>query len=112
MNHYEEQTGIDWLKSGAMTVAYLVVVGALALAWWPSIFVAGPLGLLGLFAWHHARNGYRCLNCGNEFEINTWGELAGPNGIGRNPHGSLRGWKLLRCPRCGQRTRATRLHKV
>jgi len=58
-------------------------------------------GLPFLVVWHARTYAYRCRNCGHEFEISPWVDLISPHGLGKEG-----GWKYLRCPKCGQRTRA------
>lgn len=58
-------------------------------------------GLPFLVVWHARTFAYRCRNCGHEFEISPWVDLISPHGLGKEG-----GWKYLRCPKCGQRTRA------
>ena len=58
-------------------------------------------GLPFLVVWHARTYAYRCRNCGHEFEISPWTDLISPHGLSKEG-----GWKYLRCPECGQRTRA------
>lgn len=73
-------------RSVAGSVVWVVLVGG---------------GLWLLVGWHARTYAYRCRNCGHEFEISPWTDLISPHGLGKEG-----GWKYLRCPKCGQRTRA------
>lgn len=59
-------------------------------------------GLLLLVGWHARTFAYRCRNCRYVFKISFWTDLISPHGPSKEG-----GWKYLRCPKCGQRTRAT-----
>ena len=60
-----------------------------------------------LVRWHNQTFGYRCKNCGHEFEISTFRNFISPHGIDM-----LGGWKYLKCPQCGSRTRARVIRKI
>jgi len=62
---------------------------------WLPVFVAVVVALL---AWSTYYFGYRCSNCGNEFEVSVWTNLYTPH-LGMTM-GSAR--KYLKCPNCGQ----------
>lgn len=76
---------------------------------WPTGFVVWvfivSVGLYLMVRWHARSTGYRCRNCGNEFEISTFTDLVSPHGTGDG------GWTYLKCPRCEKRTRAKVLRK-
>jgi hypothetical protein len=68
--------------------------------------MAVVVGLFLLVRWHTRAFGYRCRNCGNEFEISMLMDFVSPQGLGRGG-----GWKCLRCPKCGRWTRAFVINK-
>lgn len=103
---YVETTRTDWLLAITAIVALLIVI---ALAFWlfgPWGLLVTPVGLIALVIWHRVQSAYRCGACGHEFEISTLTDLVSFQGIGRASDGTLHGWKLLRCPRCGRWSRA------
>ena len=59
-------------------------------------------GLLLLVGSHARTFAYRCRNCGQQFDISLRMDLAGPQWPTKEG-----AWKYLRCPKCGQRSRAT-----
>ncbi len=59
-------------------------------------------GLFLLVGWHARTSAYRCAKCGHQFEISVWRDLISPHAPSKEG-----GWKYLRCPQCGQRSRAT-----
>ena len=101
--------GDYWRK----TILYLaifvviIVVGAVIFSTYRSVFsliVYGMVVLGGLFLlvnWHARTFAYRCVECGNVFEITLWKDLVSPHGVGKKG-----GWKYLRCPSCGRRMKA------
>ena len=76
-----------------------VLLGPALIFLWPLVFLA-PLAWI--VRWHTRSFAYRCRNCGQVFEISFWRNLISPHGPGLRGGG----WKYLRCPRCGEWTRA------
>lgn len=99
----------DWVTAFASIAIYVVALTVTFVIYWPAGFVVTVLGALLLIAWHRNTTAYQCLHCGNAFEISFLTALVTPHGISRNPDGTARGWKYLRCPHCGKRSRATAL---
>lgn len=87
----------------AVTVAGAVILLATrslaGLVVWIALVV---VGLLLLVRWHARTFAYRCGHCDNEFQVSPWTDFVSPHWPTREG-----GWKWLRCPRCGRRTRAT-----
>lgn len=99
----------DWGRAFFWIAAYLVAMVVAYIVYWPVGFVVAIGGALALVAWHRKATAYRCLHCGHEFTISFMTDLISPHGIGRADDRTVRGWKYLRCPQCGQRSRATAL---
>ena len=104
-------SGHDWGVTGLLVAAYVLAValGAVALLpeWWLVWVGVVVLGLALLVGWHARRFAYRCQQCGTVFTVSALVDFVSPQGIGREPEGELRGWKLLRCPACHEWHRAT-----
>jgi DNA-directed RNA polymerase subunit RPC12/RpoP len=111
MTRYRKASPGDWRRTAVYIGLYVALVIGGAVLWLPDqwylwlLLVAG--GLVLLVRWHARRFAYRCGHCGHEFEISAWTDLASPQGIGKEG-----GWKLLRCPRCGERSRAVVIKKA
>ncbi len=99
--------GQDWTAAFARLGIYLLVVGA-------SIVMPGLGGLLvvlgGLYllvCWHNDSYAFRCQHCDSVFEISVLHNFVSPHGV------SMRGtgWKYLKCPTCGQWSRAAVMRK-
>lgn len=56
-----------------------------------------------LVLWHSSTRGYRCSNCGHEFEITFWQDLPSVHYFHQS--------KMLKCPKCNFRDYATELVK-
>ena len=102
----EVNTG-DWIKSILYTliIVGIIVWGAFLMIpdGYLSLFVASVAILLfSLVVWHARTFGYRCEKCSNEFTISAFTDLISPSGINKSG-----GWKYLKCPKCGQRSKAT-----
>jgi hypothetical protein len=65
-------------------------------------FIAAMGGLFLLVMWHNRTFAYRCKTCDSSFEISALVNFVSPHGVSRNG----KGWKLLKCPHCGDWTRA------
>lgn len=103
---YVEPTRKDWLTTLAAVTAFAL---SLPLAIWvfgPWGLLVAPVALFALVRWHRAVSAYRCRACGHEYEISTLTDFISLQGIERSGDGTLHGWKLLRCPRCGRWSRA------
>jgi hypothetical protein len=109
MHRYVEPTARDWIATAVAVAIFVAVLLALLVALGPWGLLAAPLGLLALVWWHQRRTAYRCRRCGYEFEISLLSDLISPQGVDRGGDGRLRGYKVLRCSRCGQRGRASML---
>ena len=109
---YREPTGADRKRVAAYLALYIAVLaagsfllmprGALGAAVWVVIVVAGAFLLI---RWHAMNTAYRCRDCRHEFEISVLTDAISPHGTGGG------GWKYLKCPQCGKRTRARVLRK-
>jgi DNA-directed RNA polymerase subunit RPC12/RpoP len=80
----------------ALSTLFLFVLHPI---WWPlslTIYLALILVALTRLVWNHARDTvYICRACGDQFTITPWQDLFSPNTLTQ---------KLLRCPRCQQKT--------
>jgi hypothetical protein len=72
---------------------------------WPFGIVMGFLfaviALMFLVSWHSQVTAYECAKCGHVFEVSTAEDLMAPHGEGKGG-----GWKVLKCPGCGKKSRA------
>ena len=80
----------------------LIARGAAGAFAWAVIVVGGAFLLI---RWYARNTAYRCRNCGHEFEISILTDAISLHGSGGG------GWKYLRCPRCGKRTKTEILRK-
>jgi DNA-directed RNA polymerase subunit RPC12/RpoP len=112
MERYVDTTGRDWLATAIAVALFVAVVLALLVLLSPWGLIVAPLGLLALVRWHQRRTAYRCRHCGHEFQISVLTDLISPHGVNRDADGRVAGYKLLRCPGCGRRGRATALRVV
>lgn len=100
----------DWKKTTLLLALYItaisagafVVIGADPVFGFIACLILVLDGLLLLVGWVNRNFGYQCRNCGHEFEISLITNLVSPHGMG---------CKHLKCPSCGQRTRAKVLKK-
>jgi DNA-directed RNA polymerase subunit RPC12/RpoP len=100
---YRETNKNDWLRVGAYLLIWLVLLaigGAILIPLSPPIgliiwlvLFAGT-GLLWLVRWHSHSTGYRCSECGAEFEISALVDFISPQVPDK---------KYLKCPQCGKR---------
>jgi hypothetical protein len=101
----------DWRRTAVHVGLYVALLIGGAILWLPDLWYLWLLlvggGLALLVRWHARRFAYRCGHRGQAFEISAWTDLTSPQGISKQG-----GWKLLRCPRCGQRSRAQVIKKV
>jgi hypothetical protein len=65
-----------------------------------------------LVAWHNKGYAYRCANCRRVFQVPTFVNFLTFQGVARRPDGTYRGYKVLTCPYCHERTKATIVRKV
>lgn len=106
----------DWTATMVRLLLFVgVLVGGslllLPLGYGPIVWIVMVSAALVLLVfWHNRTFGYKCANCGKEFEIGALVNFVSPHGIGKNTSG-LRGWKWLRCPKCRRFSRATVLRK-
>jgi len=107
-----EPTDADRKEAAAYVTPYIAVLAAGALLLmpggvpgavvWVAIVVGGALLLI---RWHARNTAYRCRDCHHEFEISVLTDATSLHGTGGG------GWKYLKCPQCGKRTRARVLRK-
>jgi DNA-directed RNA polymerase subunit RPC12/RpoP len=111
MPKYSEPTRTDHVTTFVYLGLFVVAVAAGAFTFLPHYWylwaAAIVAGLYLLVAYDVRNSGYRCASCGNEFEISIATDLVTIHGVGKD-----RGWKYLKCPRCGKWSRATVLKKV
>jgi len=97
---YRKPKGIDYARSGAILVAFVIALtgsclvliltlGTIGFLIWLLLLV--PVLLGGIVLWHARSTAYRCPECGNEFTIPTWKDLITPHSLNKY---------RLRCPRC------------
>lgn len=108
MDNYKDITKIDWTKTAIYLILYIaaIIIGAIFLipmgpngiVIWIIVIVIGGLLLLSL--WHTRTYAYRCPICGYEFEISWLKDLFSIQGAD-----SEGGWKLIKCPECGKRSK-------
>lgn len=109
---YREPTLGDQARTGLYLIVYVAVLtvgafilmpkGASGSAAWAVIVVIGAFLLI---RWHARNTAYRCRDCHHEFEISVVTDAVSPHGTGGG------GWKYLKCPQCGKRTRARVLRR-
>jgi len=109
MRRYAGPTRRDWLEAFGWIGLYIIAMSVAFFIYWPSGFLVAIVGMIALIAWHRRTVAYRCAQCGEAFEISFLTDLISPHGIGRGEDRAMRGWKYLRCPHCGKRSRATAL---
>lgn len=111
VTRYAEPARKDYTTTFIYIALFAVVIAASALLFLPHRwYVWGAIIVVGIYLLvsYDARNtGYRCANCGNAFEISVATDLVSPHGIG-----GTGGWKYLKCPECGRRSRAAVLKKL
>ncbi len=102
----------DWARTTIYVAVYAVAIGIGAfllmprgapgaLAW----IILVILGAFLLIRWHAKNTAYRCAKCNREFEISIFTDAISHHGVGGG------GWKYLKCPCCGTRTRTQMLGK-
>ena len=111
MTRFREVSPEDRRSYGSVLLVYIAAAIASAFFLLPrywyvmlAILVAGALLITVISTRDY---GARCSNCGNEFELSLTQELFSPHGGGRNG-----AWQYVKCPNCGQRTRAIVIKKV
>jgi len=111
MARFREVSPEDRRGYGYVLVVYIVCVIASAFFLLPrywyvllGIVLAGAVLMMIVSTRDY---GARCANCGNEFELSPTQELFSPHGGGRDG-----AWQYVRCPLCGNRTRARVIRKV
>jgi DNA-directed RNA polymerase subunit RPC12/RpoP len=112
MVSYREVTKEDEITGLIYVGLFLVILlgGALLLLpsyWYVWVFII-VAGIGGLVAWSTRNFGYRCGNCGKEFEISWHANFYSPH-IGFSARSAK---KYVKCPHCGQWSWATVLKKV
>lgn len=107
----KEPTKSDAIQTLILVVVFIVGIVAILYMSLPDNMLAGVILVFGclllLFRWHAKTFGYRCGNCEEDFVISIWKDLFSMQGFNRQ--GS---WKYLKCPNCGQRTKARELNRV
>jgi len=112
MARYRQPEGRDWLIMvgavvlciGVVTICALILMSGGYRYLWVGLFA---VALYLLVRWHASVTAYRCTRCGHEFEIGVVTDLVSPHGPGRGG-----GWKYLKCPSCGRRSKARVLVKT
>lgn len=106
-----EPTKSDAIQTVIVVMIFIVAMAIILFLSMPDNLPAGLLLVAGclyfLVRWHAKTFGYRCANCGTDFEITTWKDFRSFQGM--NKQGS---WKYLRCPHCGKWTKARELTKT
>jgi DNA-directed RNA polymerase subunit RPC12/RpoP len=101
----------DWVQGIIYLLLYIGVVvwGAFLMlpTYWTLWLMVIAVLSYSLIVWHTRHFDYRCANCSKEFGIGVIRNIISPQGIG-----SQGSWKYLKCPKCGERTRAKVIKKV
>jgi DNA-directed RNA polymerase subunit RPC12/RpoP len=115
MVKFRETSRKDWVKTIALISLAIsaIAVGAifLMLAYWYIWLLIVALIVLLLVRWHAKTYGYRCTKCGEEFGVSLLTELVSPHGISISKEGHSYGWYYLKCPKCGQSSKAIVIKK-
>ncbi len=112
---FREAARKDWIVTLVLISLSIaaISVGAVFLLlahWYIWLTIVGAIILL-MVAWHAKSFGYRCANCGHEFEVSIVTELVSAHGISKSKDGHSYGWYYLKCPNCQERSRATVIKK-
>jgi DNA-directed RNA polymerase subunit RPC12/RpoP len=106
-----EPTKSDAIQTGIVITIFIAAIVVIMYLSYPDNTLAGIVLVAGcllfLVRWHSRTFGYRCANCDEDFAIPLWKDLFSFQGF--NKTGS---WKYLKCPNCGQRTKARELTRT
>jgi hypothetical protein len=103
MSENREITRRAWGAIGVRLALFILAQGAaMILLPGPGTVIVSVVGLYLLVTWHNRSFDYRCQRCENVFSISALTNLISPHG----PTLRGTGWKLLKCPGCGQWSRA------
>jgi DNA-directed RNA polymerase subunit RPC12/RpoP len=102
----------DRMTAGRAAAGIILLIGIILMVTsyvmgmlWPFGVVMGMLfiaiALMFLVSWHSQVTAYECAKCGHVFEVSKTEDLRAPHGVGEGG-----GWKLLKCPECGKKSRA------
>lgn len=103
--------GTTWkllLFVGVVLVAVTVIEPRRG-AFWTVLFILG--GLWMFVALMSSKRGYKCGNCGRNFQLPTTVNFFTVSQVGKNDDGTYYSYKNLTCPYCHKRSRA-RLMKL
>jgi len=101
----------DWWGTLWKLLVFLaVIIGAILVieprrGWaWTIVFILGGLWVfVGLVS---RRTGYKCGNCGRNFQVPTTVNFFTPSQVGKNEDGTYYSCKKLTCPYCKKTTKA------
>jgi hypothetical protein len=65
-----------------------------------------------LVAFNSRAYGYRCTNCGHQYQVRPFLNFFTPASVSKNPDGTYVASKWLVCPKCGKRAKAIVLRKA
>lgn len=111
MARFRPTTKDDWLRT-LVSVALLMaalLIGLLLLQpryGWPATAVWFVVCLVMIVRRSSRAYGYRCAECGKDFQVPTAVNFFTPQGVAKRPDGTYYSWKALTCPHCGKRSKA------
>ena len=98
--------GTTWkfLLFVAIVIIALTVVEPRRGPFWTVLFILG--GLWMYIALNTATSGYKCGNCGRNFQLPTTVNFFTVSQMGKNEDGTYYSYKNLTCPHCHKRSKA------
>jgi DNA-directed RNA polymerase subunit RPC12/RpoP len=115
MSIYSEFDRNDWLLTFLILIVFIVAMVSTAIWFLPDhlfIWIGIVMFMVAiLILLDQKTTGYRCKNCGKEFEISFLANLFSHHGIGKDASTGWYGWKYVKCPKCKKRTKARALKR-